>query len=206
MSDMPMPGSRAMSIAVSVLMMVAMMLPSSALMLRRDRQLAGRRGEPHLLRRVAIVGAGYFLVWIAISAAAVPLGSMLAHVGPIATSAIVFAAGVFQFTSRKARQLEALEQQLTGAGAPFRQGFRLGISLRSLLWESDGDLARARSDGPVRDGGRDDRDYSGTSSEGIGEPARSRPARRCRYLRQCANCLKNVSARLSISARVRSSL
>jgi hypothetical protein len=82
MSDMPMPGSRAMSIAVSVLMMVAMMLPSSALMLRRDRQLAGRRGEPHLLRRVAIVGAGYFLVWIAINAAAVPLGSMLARRRP----------------------------------------------------------------------------------------------------------------------------
>lgn len=127
MGDMPMPGGGTMSIAVSVLMMVAMMLPSSALMLRRDWQLAARRGEPHPLRRIAIVGAGYFLVWVAISAAAVPLGNRLAHVGPIATSAIVLAAGAFQFTPRKARQLEALEQQLTGAGAPFQQGLRLGI-------------------------------------------------------------------------------
>jgi predicted metal-binding membrane protein len=127
MGDMPMPGGATMSIAMSVLMMVAMMLPSSALMLRRDRQVATQRGEHHLLRRAAIVGAGYLVVWLAIGAAIALLGDGRAHLGPLATVATVIVAGAFQFTSWKARRLECLERQLAATGAPFRHGLRLGI-------------------------------------------------------------------------------
>ena len=159
MHDMPMPGGDTMSGLVSVLMMAAMMLPSSALMLRRDRDAAAGRGETRLFRRAAIVGAGYFLVWIAISVALVPLGAMLAHVTPIASAAIVLVAGAFQFTSWKARQLECWRDQSAGAGAPLRQGLRLANSLRPLLRQSDGDPARHRRDGHARHGRRDRRDH-----------------------------------------------
>jgi predicted metal-binding membrane protein len=127
MQDMPMPGGDTMSGLVSGLMRAAMMLPSSALMLRRDRDAAAGRGETRLFRRAAIVAAGYFLVWIAISVALVPLGAMLAHVTPITSAAIVLVAGAFQFTSWKARQLECWRDQSTGRGAPLRQGLRLAI-------------------------------------------------------------------------------
>jgi predicted metal-binding membrane protein len=127
MHDMPMPGGETMSGLVSVLMMAAMMLPSSALMLRRDRGASAGRGETHLFRRSAMVGTGYFLVWIAISVAVVPLGDMLAHVTPIAAGAIVLIAGTFQFTSWKTRQLECWREQSTGRRAPLRQGLRLAI-------------------------------------------------------------------------------
>jgi predicted metal-binding membrane protein len=127
MHDMPMPGGETMSGLVSVLMMAAMMLPSSALMLRRDRGAAAGRGETHLFRRSAMVGTGYFLAWIAISVAVVPLGDMLAHVTPIAAGAIVLIAGTFQFTSWKTRQLECWRDQSTGRRAPLRQGLRLAI-------------------------------------------------------------------------------
>lgn len=114
MNDMPMPGGSTMSIAMSMLMMAAMMLPSSALLLRRDRQSA-------------IAGTGYFLVWIAISAFAVPLGDALAQVGPITRGAVLLAAGAFQFSSWKMRALECLGQSSAGAGTPFRRGLQLGL-------------------------------------------------------------------------------
>ncbi|HKV98426.1 MAG TPA: DUF2182 domain-containing protein [Vicinamibacterales bacterium] len=124
---MPMPAGEPMSGLVSVLMMVAMMLPSSALMLWRDREAAALTGETRLVQRAALVGAGYFMVWIAISVAMVPLGAALARLTPIAAGAIVLAAGALQFTPWKARQLECLDERPVGAGAPFRHGVRLGL-------------------------------------------------------------------------------
>ena len=127
MGDMPMPGGATTSIVMSMLMMAAMMLPSSALLLRRDRQAAARRGETRLVWRTAIVGAGYFLVWIAIGAAAAPIGDALAHAGRLASGLIVLGASAFQFSSWKTQELGCLQQQVGGTGAPFRRGLRLGI-------------------------------------------------------------------------------
>lgn len=127
MNDMPMRGGDAMSIAVSVLMMAAMMLPSSALMLRRDRLAAARQGETRLARRTMMVGAGYFLVWIAIGAIAVPIGDAITQAGPIAVGGILLAAGAFQFSSWKARELVCFARQCSQAGPPFRHGLRLGV-------------------------------------------------------------------------------
>src|SRR4029450_10854739 len=80
---MPMPGGWTMSMAwmrmpgqtwpdaaasflgMWIVMMVAMMLPSLVPMLGRCRQAIGRRGEARLGRLTALVGAGYFLVWMA---------------------------------------------------------------------------------------------------------------------------------------------
>lgn len=132
---MPMPGGETMSGLASVLMMAAMMLPSSALMLRRDCEAAAGRGEPRLFRRAAIVGAGYFLVWIAISLALVPIGAVLGHVTPIAAGAIVVIAGALQFTSWKARQLACWHEHTTSArgsaeardSETWRHGLRLGL-------------------------------------------------------------------------------
>ena len=127
MGDMPMPAGASMSIVVSVLMMAAMMLPSSALMLRRDRQAAARQGEARLAWRTVMVGAGYFLVWIAIGAIAVPIGDAIAQAGPIAVGGILLAAGALPFTSWKARELVCLARQCSQAGPSFRHGLRLGI-------------------------------------------------------------------------------
>jgi predicted metal-binding membrane protein len=124
---MPMPAGEPMSGLVSVLMMAAMMLPSSALMLWRDREAARASGETRLGRRAAIVAAGYFLVWIAISVALVPIGATLADVAPAAAGTIVIAAGAFQLTPWKSRELACLDEQSSRAGAPLRHGVRLGV-------------------------------------------------------------------------------
>jgi len=126
MHDMPMPGSSTMSGVMPVLMMAAMMLPSSALMLRRDRQAAASRGETRLLWRTVRVGTGYFFVWIAISVAAAPLTAALSHIPAIAAGAIVMV-GALQFTAWKARQLACWHELSTAARAPFPHGLRLGI-------------------------------------------------------------------------------
>jgi predicted metal-binding membrane protein len=63
-----------------VVMMVAMMLPSLVPMLWRYRHAVGRTGETRLGRLTALVGVGYFFVWIAFGMAAFPLGVALAAV------------------------------------------------------------------------------------------------------------------------------
>ena len=162
MHDMPMPGGDTMSGLVSVLMMAAMMLPSSALMLRRDRDAAAGRGEARLFRRTATVGVAYFIVWIAISLAVLPLGAMLAHVTPTTAGAIVLVAGALQFTTWKARQLECWREQSAGRGRAPSTGITPGNSLRPQLRKSDGDPAGHWRDGYARDGGRDRRDHGRT--------------------------------------------
>ena len=127
MHDMPMPGGDTMSGLVSGLMMAAMMLPSSALMLRRDRDAAAGRGETHLFRRPrwsarATSSCGSRSAWPWCRSA-----TMLAHVTPIAAAPSCSIAGAFQFTSWKTRQLECWRDQSTGRGAPLRQGLRLAI-------------------------------------------------------------------------------
>ena len=126
------PAAAASFLGMWVVMMVAMMLPSLVLMLRRYRQAVGRtaasakatascaeatrrRGATRLGPLTAIVGAGYFFVWTVFGMAVFPLGAALAaiemqqpalaRVVPIAAGVVVLIAGALQFSAWKARHL-----------------------------------------------------------------------------------------------------
>src|SRR5258705_9473310 len=129
MGEMPMPGGWTMSMAwmrmpgqtwpgaaasflgMWLVMMVAMMLPSLVPMLLRYRQAVGRAGEARLGRLTALVGAGYFFVWIVFGMAAFPLGVALAAIEmqepalaravPIAVGVVGLIAGSLQLTAWK---------------------------------------------------------------------------------------------------------
>jgi len=90
----------------------------------------------------ALAGAGYFLVWAALGAAAHPLGvavtaaemrsPALARLVPLATGAVLLAAGLVQLTAWKARQLRLCREApcansvFPGAGSAWKHGLRLG--------------------------------------------------------------------------------
>jgi predicted metal-binding membrane protein len=138
------PGAAASFLGMWAVMMVAMMLPSLVPMLWRYRQAAGGTGEARLGRRTALVGVGYFLVWIVLGAAAFPVGVTLAAIEmqqpalargvPMAVGVVVLAAGALQFTGWKARHLaccrEGAGRQRTlaaDAGTAWRHGLHLGL-------------------------------------------------------------------------------
>src|SRR5438105_3661738 len=128
--EMPMPGGWTMSMTwmgmmgqtwlsaaaaftgMWVIMMIAMMLPSLLPMLRRYRVSVGT-SEARLSLLTALVGAGYFFAWtlwgVAVFASGVILAQVemrhpsLARAVPIIAAAVVLIAGLFQFTSWKAR-------------------------------------------------------------------------------------------------------
>jgi len=162
MGGMPMPGGWTMSmawmrmpdqswvgaavafLAMWVVMMVAMMLPSLVPMLRRYRQAVGRAGDTRLDGLTALVGFGYFLVWTVFGMAAFPLGVALAAIAmqqpalgravPLAVGAVILIAGCLQFTAWKLRHLaccrEAPGRSCTlpaNAGTAWRHGLRLGL-------------------------------------------------------------------------------
>jgi predicted metal-binding membrane protein len=162
MGEMPMPGGWTMSMAwmrmpgqtwpgaaasflgMWVVMMMTMMLPSLVPMLWRYRQAVAATSETRLDRLTAIVGAGYFFVWMAFGIAAYPLGVMLAAVEmqqpalassvPIAASVVVMIAGALQFTAWKAHHLACcraapthVHPMPTEAGTAWRHGLRLGV-------------------------------------------------------------------------------
>ena len=162
MGRMPMPGGWTMSMAwmrmpgqtwlgaaasflgMWIVMMAAMMLPSLVLMLWRYRQAVDSTGETRLGLLTAIVGIGYFLVWIMFGMAAFPVGVLLATLAmkqpalalavPIAVGVVVLLAGCLQLTSWKARQLACCrevpgrERTLAADGATaWRHGVHLGL-------------------------------------------------------------------------------
>lgn len=161
MEGMPMPGGWTMSMAwmrmpgqtwataaasflgMWTVMMVAMMLPSLVPMLARYRQAVGGHGAPRLGRLTLLVAAGYFAVWAVLGLAAFPLGVVLAafamelpalsHAVPAATGVAVLAAGVFQFSAWKSRQLACCRTTPGGRTLPadaataWRHGLRLGL-------------------------------------------------------------------------------
>jgi len=138
------PGAAASFLGMWIVMMVAMMLPSVVPMLWRYRQVVGQTGETRLGRLTALVGVGYFFVWIVFGMAAFPLGVALATIEmrqpalaravPIAVGVVVLIAGLFQFTAWKARHL-ACCREAPGrgrtlppeAGTALRHGLRLGL-------------------------------------------------------------------------------
>ena len=138
------PGTAASFLGMWLVMMVAMMLPSLLPMLWRYRQAVGRTGTTRLGRLTALVGVGYFLVWIVLGVIAFPLGVALAalamqqpavaRVVPIAAGMVVLMAGSLQFTAWKARQLACCREAPglgrtlpADVGTAWRHGLRLGL-------------------------------------------------------------------------------
>jgi predicted metal-binding membrane protein len=162
MGGMPMPGGWTMSMAwmrmpgqslafmamsflgMWVVMMMAMMLPSLVPMLRRYRDAVGGIAGTRLGWLTALVGAGYFFVWIlwgvAVFALEIALAEMemgqpaLARAVPIAVGAVILLAGAFQFSAWKARHLACCRYESAHGGpqrvdprTAWRHGLRLGF-------------------------------------------------------------------------------
>jgi predicted metal-binding membrane protein len=159
---MPMPGGWAMSmtwirmpgqtwieatasfLAMWIVMMAAMMLPSLVPMLARFRKAVGWAGESRLGRLTALAALGYFLVWTLFGLAVFPLGvalstvemavPTLARAVPFVVGAIVFLAGALQFTTWKAHHLACCREAPghyrrlpANASSAWRQGVRFGL-------------------------------------------------------------------------------
>jgi predicted metal-binding membrane protein len=138
------PGAAASFLAMWVVMMGAMMLPSLVPMLGRYRQAVGETGETRLGQLTALVGVAYFAVWTLFGLIAFPLGiavttiamqqPALAGAVPIAVGVVVLIAGSLQFTTWKVRHL-ACCRELPGrdralpadVGTAWRHGLRLGF-------------------------------------------------------------------------------
>jgi Predicted metal-binding integral membrane protein (DUF2182) len=73
------PGGAASFVGMWVVMMVAMMLPSLVPMLRRYRAAVTTVGETRLGLLTALMGVGYFFVWMVMGIAAYALGIALAE-------------------------------------------------------------------------------------------------------------------------------
>jgi predicted metal-binding membrane protein len=131
-------------LAMWVVMMLAMMLPSLVPMLWRYREALDRTGEPPLGQLTALVGLGYVLAWTVVGMAVVPLGFALASAEmqlpglaravPVAVGAVVLLAGAFQFTAWKARHLACCREAPgrycrlpADPDTAWRHGLRLGL-------------------------------------------------------------------------------
>jgi len=138
------PGVAAAFLAMWTAMMVAMMLPSLAPMLWRYRQTLGRMSGGRLAAPTALVGAGYFLVWVVVGMVVFPVGvalaalvvrqPALARAEPLAAGVAVTVAGALQFTSWKRRHLACCRETSgpddvrPGDGvAALRHGLRRGL-------------------------------------------------------------------------------
>ncbi len=161
MGAMPMPGGWTMSmawmrmpgqtwpgaaldfLAMWVVMMVAMMLPSLVPMLWRYRQAVAGTAGARLGRLTALVALGYFFVWTLFGAGVYPLGAALATLAmrqpalaravPLAAALVVLLTGTLQFTPWKAHHLARCRAnpgccvQRADAAAAWRHGLRLGL-------------------------------------------------------------------------------
>lgn len=142
MAWMPMCGQTWQSFAASFIgmwtvMMTAMMLPSLLPMLRRYRVALHVAGKPNVDAHTALAGTAYFAVWgligamvFALSAALAQLEMtwpVLARVAPVASGAVVLAAGTLQFSAWKARQLAICRARPAPGGDAWRFGLRLGL-------------------------------------------------------------------------------
>jgi len=145
----PLPGqtwgaAAATFLAMWTVMMVAMMLPSLAPVLWSYRRGAGRTGGASLVPPTALVGAGYFLVWVVVGAVTFPLGAALAALAarqpalaraePFAAGVVVLSAGALQFTAWKRRRLSCCREtsepdaaRLRDAVAALRYGVQRGL-------------------------------------------------------------------------------
>ena len=149
MTWMRMPGqtwieAAASFLAMWVVMMGAMMLPSLMPMLWRYRQAVGGEGESRLGRLTALVGIGYFFVWTLLGLTVFPLGAALAIVEiekptlaravPVAVGTVILLAGALQLTPWKAHHLACCRDAPENgrilpddAGTAWRQGLSFGM-------------------------------------------------------------------------------
>jgi predicted metal-binding membrane protein len=149
MTWMRMPGQTRAAAAASflgmwIVMMVAMMLPSLIPMLWRYRQAVWSKGETRLGWLTALVGLGYFFIWILFGMFVFPLGVALATIEmqqpllaggvPIAVGVVVLIAGALQFTAWKMHHLAhcraapVRHHTATADGrTAWRDGLRLGL-------------------------------------------------------------------------------
>jgi predicted metal-binding membrane protein len=121
-----------------------MMLPSLVPMLRRYRNVVSAIAGTRLGWLTALVGAGYFFVWILWGVAAFALGIALAETEmrqpalarsvPIAAGVVILLAGAFQFSAWKARHLACCRSESAHVGpqradsrTAWRHGMRLGF-------------------------------------------------------------------------------
>jgi predicted metal-binding membrane protein len=126
----------AVFIAVWTIMTIAMMLPTSApLILMFHRMMDGRAGP------VALLVLGYLAVWIAFGAVLYAVGLWVSPrvEGPVASAAILLAAGVFQFTSWKYACLDKCRSPLgflmsNWKGNAFRLGAEHGAFCVGCCW------------------------------------------------------------------------
>lgn len=143
MAFMPMCGqtwlcAAASFLAMWVVMMAAMMLPSLVPMLWRYRQAAERIGVRRELL-TGLVGLGYLFVWAVLGMAAFPLVTAIAtfqmqmpgRIGSIVLGGVILLAGAVQFTAWKARHLASCRASpvrlSADAGSALRQGMCLGL-------------------------------------------------------------------------------
>ena len=149
MTGMSMPqhtwyGAAAGYLGMWMAMTVPMMLPSLAPMLLRYRRSVRGADGIRLHGLTALVGVGYFVIWVMLGGAAYAAGAAVTAVEmrwgrvaqwlPVAAGVVLLAAGGVQFTSWKARQL-ALCREGSGCGCPpppsafdaWRHGLRLGV-------------------------------------------------------------------------------
>ncbi|CEJ12378.1 hypothetical protein BN1110_02676 [bacterium YEK0313] len=130
-------------VAMWLVMMVAMMLPSLAPVLWRCRHAVGAASKARRGALMLMVATGYFTVWLAIGAVIFALGTALAETAlrkstiatlvPLAGAVVVLAGALTQFSAAKARHL-ACWRRLPGLGqkaetrplAAFRDGLRIG--------------------------------------------------------------------------------
>jgi predicted metal-binding membrane protein len=137
-------GAAASFLAMWAVMMTAMMLPALIPVLWRYRLAFGRTAAGAADQLTALVGAGYFFVWMVCGAVIFALGvalasvemrePMLARATPSAVGLIVLIAGALQFTAWKGRHLACWRdmaghgRSLTAdAGTALRHGLRLGL-------------------------------------------------------------------------------
>ena len=131
-------------LAMWVVMMAAMMLPSLAPMLGRYRQAVGWKRESRLGRLTLLVGLGYFFTWTVFGLAVYPLGvvlaaaemeqAALARAVPVAVGVVILIAGAVQLTSWKAHHLACCREAPArgsmlpmDAGTAWRRGLRFGL-------------------------------------------------------------------------------
>jgi predicted metal-binding membrane protein len=147
MPGMPMPGGWTMSmawmrmpgqtwiqagasfLAMWIVMMAAMMLPSLTPMLWRYKSRLGLLALP--------VGLGYFFVWTLVGLALFPLGVVLAAIEmeqpaiaravPVAVGVVILIAGTVQLTPWKAHRLACCRETKADTGTAWRQGLRFGF-------------------------------------------------------------------------------
>ena len=138
------PAAAGSFVAMWVVMMMAMMLPSLTPTLWRYHQTVGAAGVQRRGRLTALVGVGYYFVWAVVGTMVFPLGAglaatlmrepALARGMPIVLGATVVAAGIVQRTGWKARHLALCREvpsrgPTPGAepGVAWRYGLCLGV-------------------------------------------------------------------------------